>query len=66
MLKSKLAEENGLTREEVRCYHCRKWGYNHGKVMNSTGDSYCPCQKKLTPSYGFCKHFDYVGGGKNV
>lgn len=66
MLKSKLAEENGLERECVRCYHCRKWGYNHGKVMNSVGDSFCSCQKKLVPSYGFCKNFDYVGDGKNV
>ena len=52
--------------KDVRCYHCKKWGYNCGKVMDSMGQSKCT-RDKITgkaASYQWWKHFEYVGNGK--
>ena len=67
MRKQAIAEGFGLEAEDVRCYHCKKWGYNCGKVMNSMGESKCvrrTGRDSKTASYQWCKHFDYVGNGK--
>ena len=47
--------------KDVRCYHCKKWGYNCGKVMDNMGQSKCTMRRGKTASYQWCKHFDYVG-----
>lgn len=58
-----LAKSQGLEcGKDARCYHCKKWGYNRGKVMNSMGESRCAIRKSKTASYQWCKHFEYVGG----
>ena len=44
---------------DVRCFHCKKWAYNRGGVMNSLGESKCSLRKHKTASYQWCKHFDY-------
>jgi hypothetical protein len=53
--------------KDVRCYHCKKWGYNRGCVMNSMGESACALRRGMadrkTASYQFCRGFDYVGNG---
>lgn len=64
-IREGIAKSQGLEcGKDVRCYHCKKWGYNHGKVMNSMGESRCCERKEKTASYQWCKHFDYVGSGK--
>lgn len=62
-IRSDLAKSQGLEcGKDARCYHCKKWGYNRGKVMNSMGESRCAIRKSKTASYQWCKHFEYVGG----
>jgi hypothetical protein len=63
-----IAQAQGLEEvwNDVRCYHCKKWGYNRGKAMNSMGESKCYRDKTTgkTASYQWCKCFEYVGNGK--
>ena len=45
----------------VKCIHCRAWGWNRGKVMNSIGESVCKYKKwpdRKTASYQWCKKFE--------
>lgn len=66
-MREDLAKSQGLEcGNDVRCYHCKKWGYNRGKVMDSMGQSKCYGDTTIgkTASYQWCKHFDYVGSGK--
>lgn len=64
-MREDLAKSQGLEcGKDVRCYHCKKWGYNCGKVMDSMGQSKCAMRKDKTASYQWCKHFDYVGNNK--
>ena len=67
-IRTEIAQAQGLgdAWNDVRCYHCKKWGYNCGKAMNSVGESKCYRDKTTgkTASYQWCKHFDYVGNGK--
>ena len=53
--------------KDVRCYHCKKWGYNRGLVMNDVGESACALRRGMkdrrTASYQFCRGFEYVGNG---
>ena len=67
MRRKAIANEHGLKEAaDVRCYHCKAWGYNCGKVMNSIGESRCTRRAgrdNKTASYQWCKHFDYVGCG---
>ena len=64
-IKEQIAKQFNLAPEEVRCYHCKKWGYNRGCVMNSMGESVCALRRGMpdrrTASYQFCRGFDYVG-----
>ena len=64
-IREDLAKSQGLEcGSDARCYHCKKWGYNCGKVMDSMGQSKCTMRKgagSKTASYQWCKHFDYVG-----
>lgn len=67
-IRRELAVKFNLTDpKDVRCYHCRKWGYNRGCVMNSMGESACALRRGMvdrrTASYQFCRGFDYVGNG---
>ena len=66
-IRKQIAEQFNLTPEEVKCYHCKKWGYNRGCVMNSMGESACALRRGMadrkTASYQFCRGFDYVGNG---
>jgi len=66
-MREALAKSQGLEcGKDARCYHCRRWGYNRGKAMDSMGQSKCYRDKSTgkTASYQWCKHFDYVGNGK--
>ena len=67
-MREEIAKSQGLEcGEDVRCYQCKKWGYNCGKVMGSVGQSKCTRGDKITgktASYQWCKHFEYVGNGK--
>ena len=67
-MREEIAKSQGLEcGEDARCYHCKKWGYNRGKVMDSVGQSKCTRGDKITgktASYQWCKHFEYVGNGK--
>jgi hypothetical protein len=67
-VREALAKSQGLEcGKDVRCYHCKQWGYNRGKVMDSMGQSKCALRKgtgSKTASYQWCKHFEYVGDGK--
>lgn len=66
-IRKQIAEKFNLAPEKVRCYHCKKWGYNRGCVMNSIGESACALRRGMadrrTASYQFCRGFDYVGRG---
>lgn len=66
-IKKQIAEKFNLEPEDVRCYHCKKWGYNRGGVMNDMGESACALRRGMperkTASYQFCRGFDYVGNG---
>ena len=66
-IRKQIAEQFNLTPEEVKCYHCKKWGYNRGCVMNSMGESACALRRGMpdrkTASYQFCRCFDYIGNG---
>ena len=66
-IRKQIAEKFNLAPEDVRCYHCKKWGYNRGCVMNSMGESACALRRGMadrrTASYQFCRGFDYVGRG---
>lgn len=45
----------------VRCLNCKAWGWNHGKTMNSMGESICKYRKlhdRRTASYQWCKKFE--------
>ena len=65
-IREELAKSQGLEcGNDARCYHCKKWGYNCGKSMNSMGESRCTVRKDnaKTASYQWCKKFEYVGNG---
>lgn len=68
VIRAELAQASGLDDpKDVRCYHCARWGYNCGKVMDSMGQSRCTIRKgedAKTASYQFCRKFNYVGNGK--
>lgn len=61
VVRKEIADTCGIDYDDVRCYHCKAWGYNCGKSMNSVGESCCTIGKKQTASYQWCKHFQYVG-----
>lgn len=64
-MREEMAKVQGLEcGNDVRCYHCKKWGYNRGCVMNSMGQSRCSVRKGFTDSFQWCKRFNYVGNGK--
>ena len=66
-IRENLAKKEGLEcGSDVRCYHCKKWGYNCGKAMDSMGRSKCYRNSVTgkTASNQWCKHFEYVGNGK--
>lgn len=66
-IRENIAKSQGLEcGNDARCYHCKMWGYNCGKAMDSMGQSKCYRDKATgkTASYQWCKHFDYVGNGK--
>lgn len=62
IVRKEIATACGLEYNDVRCYHCKKWGYNCGKSMNSVGESQCTIGKHRTASYQWCKHFEYNRG----
>ena len=67
-IREQLAKQFGFDNpKDVRCYHCKKWGYNRGCVMNDMGESACALRRgsadRKTASYQFCRSFDYVGNG---
>lgn len=66
-IREEVAKNQGLKcGEDARCYSCKKWGYNRGRVMDSMGQSKCYRDKTTgkTASYQWCKRFEYVGNGK--
>lgn len=66
-MREEIAKSQGLEcGKDARCYHCKQWGYNRGKVMDSMGQSKCYRDKTTgkTASYQWCKCFEYVGNSK--
>ena len=66
-MREEIAKIQGLEcGKDARCYHCKKWGYNRGKAMDSMGQSKCYRDNITgkTASYQWCKHFEYVGNDK--
>ena len=63
VVRKEIATACDLDYDDVRCYHCKKWGYNCGKPMNSVGESCCTTPKigRKTASFQWCKNFQYVG-----
>lgn len=61
-IKVDIAKAQGLQQvDTVRCYYCKKWGWNRGKAMNSMGESRCSAKKwpdNKTASYQWCKRFE--------
>ncbi len=61
-VRADIAAVQGLQQvDTVRCYYCRKWGWNRGKDMTSTGESRCSERewpKAKTGSYQWCKKFE--------
>ena len=67
-IRKEIARECGFTDpKDVRCYHCKKWGYNRGLPMNEAGESACAFRRgtfdRKTASHQFCRCFEYVGNG---
>ena len=63
-VREELAKTYGLgCGNDVRCYHCKRWGYNLGKSMSPIGTSRCyNCENgEKTASFQWCKSFEYVG-----
>lgn len=57
-IREELANRYNLEIRNVCCYHCEYWGYNHGKVMNSMGESKCMKRKnERTWCRQFCRGF---------
>lgn len=66
-IREEMAKSQGLEcGGDVRCYACKKWGYNRGRVMDNMRQSKCYRDKTTgkTASYQWCKRFEYVGNGK--
>ena len=66
-IREEVAKNQGLEcGEDARCFNCKKWGYNRGRVMDNMGQSKCYRDKTTgkTASYQWCKRFEYVGNGK--
>lgn len=66
-IREEVAKNQGLKcGEDARCYNCKKWGYNRGRVMDSMGQSKCYRDKTTgkTASYQWCKRFEYAGNDK--
>ena len=59
--KKSLADRYGLEHNDVRCYHCKHWGYNNGEGMDDYGWSECPKMKFESRSSQWCESFEYVG-----
>ena len=58
-IRNELANRYGYEdAHKVRCSNCEYWGYNHGKVMNSMGESKCMKRKnERTWCRQFCRGF---------
>ena len=58
-IRQELCEQYGYTDPyKVCCYHCKYWGYNCGKVLNSQGESRCTKRKKdWTWASQYCRGF---------
>ena len=68
-VRADIAAAQGLQQvNTVRCLYCKKWGWNHGKAMNSMGESACSERRwpdRKTASYQWCKKFEDYREGKN-
>ena len=66
-IRKQIADKFNLDPKKVKCYYCKKWGYNRGCVMNSMGESACALRRGMpdrrTASFQYCRGFDYVGKG---
>lgn len=57
-IRTELADHYCVKPDKVRCSNCEYWGYNHGKVMNSMGESKCMKRKnERTWCRQFCRGF---------
>lgn len=45
-IRKELANRYNLEIHNVCCYHCKYWGFNCGKVLNSYCESRCTKRKK--------------------
>lgn len=59
-IKTKIAKETGCGIDEIKCFNCKKWGYNRGREMTSIGSSKCSKLKRKTDSFQFCRLFERV------
>lgn len=46
-IREELANRYNFKIRDVCCYHCRYWGYNCGKVLNSQCESRCTKRKRI-------------------
>lgn len=60
-IRKQIADKFNLEPKDVRCYHCKRWGYNRGCVMTCALRRGMPDRR--TASFQFCGDFDYVGNG---
>ena len=68
-IRADIAVAQGLQQADtVRCLNCKAWGWNHGKTMNSMGESICKYREwpdRRTASYQWCKKFEDYREDKN-
>lgn len=60
-IKLEVAKKNNCEVSCVNCGHCKHWGYNNGKPMNSVFDSRCAVHKEKTWKLSFCRKFEKMG-----
>ncbi len=59
MLREQIADTFNIQPTKVCCYHCAKWGYNCGRVLDANSESKCTHSRKSGKTYAgqWCKHF---------
>lgn len=57
-IRLEAAIKNDCSSIEVKCYKCKYWGFNNGKVLTSSCASKCLKRKEKTYCDDFCKNFE--------
>lgn len=61
-IKQEIADKYNCNVSEVKCSHCKYWGYNKGKNITNSNRSYCsqPKQKRYTNNVQYCSGFEPI------